>query len=228
MLNKLYDFTSKGAETKAYKNDPRHLEGDWKFTGYFPKGCKPLPGCHTNHLQLSLLERQDDTGYVFQTKARLAGEECSLQDIGFKGHGISQAKEARIYHGEKSLKCPFGFDFYSKPYYIDTDEKREKLFILEKKGDRGCWSTFQKTSEIEDFEEYKSHLLSRPMAQGLPQPEYNTPSLTKATPEAAFSKAERITRHIFYPTCALYTPALEYWPQKMLSVGRGGVLQDSA
>ena len=40
------------------------------------------------------------------------------------------------------------------------DEKREKLFILEKEDTKAkCWSTFQKTDEIQEFEKFKEDML---------------------------------------------------------------------
>ena len=159
MLNKIKTAVFGESALPPYENNPAHLAGDWKFTGYFPKTCKPLPSCHTKHLQLEI-QSKTEAGYLFNTSARLAGETCSLKDISFQEHGLSEAGPGKIYYGKERLGNKLAFNWWSKPYYIDEDEKMEKLFILEKKdGQDRCWSTFQKTTEIRDFEAFKSKML---------------------------------------------------------------------
>ena len=50
MLTKLKTVLLGDEGQKSFQNNPNLLHGDWKFKGYFPKDCKPLPSCHTKHL----------------------------------------------------------------------------------------------------------------------------------------------------------------------------------
>ena len=112
--------------------NPRELEGEWNFTGHYPQNCKPMPDCHTKRMNLEL-KGEDKRRYLFSTKATMTGDACPIEARSYNKIGVTQVKENKILFGDSSIH-KLGFNWISKPYYIDKDEKREKLFIKEKGG----------------------------------------------------------------------------------------------
>jgi len=51
------------------------LEGEWKFSGYFPKQCKALPSIHTDKIQFTF-NQSGKNGMIFDTMATMDGEDC--------------------------------------------------------------------------------------------------------------------------------------------------------
>ena len=70
------------------ETNPSLLEGEWKFTGYYPEDCKPLPDCHTFKMELGK-HTEDDYGHMFTTKAMMRGDTCPLDAKSYNDQGFT-------------------------------------------------------------------------------------------------------------------------------------------
>jgi len=64
------------------------LEGEWKFKGYYPANCKPMPECHTYKMGLNL-DHSGKHGHIFDTKAMMRGDTCPTETKDFKSLGLT-------------------------------------------------------------------------------------------------------------------------------------------
>ena len=75
MLNKVKNTIFGSKKSLTPFNNPENLQGEWRFTGYYPPQCKPMPTCHTKKMEFKL-NNKGSNGHIFSTKAELEGETC--------------------------------------------------------------------------------------------------------------------------------------------------------
>ena len=56
-------------------------EGNWQFTGYFPRKCKQKPPCRMDTMKFSLNKGQSNDEWIsLETTGNKVGETCSISE----------------------------------------------------------------------------------------------------------------------------------------------------
>ena len=74
---------------RQFYREAKQLEGEWKFQGYYPPGCKRRPECHTLKMGLSMDDSLKRAGgwFSFKTKAQMQGKGCNEEEREFRYYG---------------------------------------------------------------------------------------------------------------------------------------------
>lgn len=125
------------------------MEGEWKFKGYFPKDCKPMPKCHMDKLNFKINETPDYNGLYWRFKAdgNKVGEECSYKEreqntlgkVWTRNHFMMFNNHDDPKQWSKRLETPFIFDKHPTT---------NRLFIKDQNVD-DCWIVYNKMNQDE-------------------------------------------------------------------------------